>query len=262
MAAARSASTSVMTPGSIPARLTASASSARASRSMRAFPTQSTSTGLSPARRERRRRATAVRTQSTTVAVRVGTPTRQPVASLAMTTQLGDEADYRLPRTAIPSRYELTLAPDLEASCFAGQRGRRRSRWSRRSTEIVMNAAELEVRRCPPAGCRRRQPEELGISLDEERERVIFAPRKGDPPWLLQARVRLRGGARRQAEGFLSKHVHRPGREHTDARHDPLRVPRRPAGLSVLRRARPEGRLLDRPRGGRPASSPSPTRPS
>jgi puromycin-sensitive aminopeptidase len=89
-----------------------------------------------------------------------------------MTTQNGNEADYRLPRGAIPSRYELTVAPDVQASRFSG-RVAIDLEVVEAVDELVVNAAELEVTDAwlLDAGGRR---SELGVSLDEEKERVVF----------------------------------------------------------------------------------------
>ena len=55
-----------------------------------------------------------------------------------------DEGTFRLPRTVVPERYELTLAPDLQTFTFAGEeRVAVRVRESVR--EILLNAVELEI---------------------------------------------------------------------------------------------------------------------
>jgi len=90
-----------------------------------------------------------------------------------MTTQNGNEADYRLPRGAIPCRYELTVVPDLQASRFGG-RVSIDLEVVEPVTELVLNAAELDVTdaRLLPAGG---SQSELRISLDVENERAIFS---------------------------------------------------------------------------------------
>jgi len=53
-------------------------------------------------------------------------------------------ADYRLPTSSLPRRYELRLAPDLEAAAFTGEE-RIEIEVQEATGEIVLNAVELEV---------------------------------------------------------------------------------------------------------------------
>jgi puromycin-sensitive aminopeptidase len=55
-----------------------------------------------------------------------------------------DESRYRLPRTVVPRRYDLVLAPDLDAASFAG-RTDVQVEVRERVDEIVLNAADLEI---------------------------------------------------------------------------------------------------------------------
>jgi puromycin-sensitive aminopeptidase len=87
-----------------------------------------------------------------------------------------DERDFRLPRDVVPTRYELTIAPDLEAACFSGH-VRIELEVTSPVTAIVCNAAELGISRAAlswPGGSL--QPAELAISIEEELERVTFTP--------------------------------------------------------------------------------------
>ena len=51
---------------------------------------------------------------------------------------------YRLPRTVVPSRYEVELAPDLEAASFTGEVAIE-VEVIEAVGEIVLNAADLEI---------------------------------------------------------------------------------------------------------------------
>ncbi|MDQ1364393.1 MAG: tricorn protease interacting factor [Acidimicrobiaceae bacterium] len=55
-----------------------------------------------------------------------------------------DPVPYRLPRTIVPERYDLTLTPDLGAASFAGQ-ARIRVNVTEAVTEVVLNAVELDI---------------------------------------------------------------------------------------------------------------------
>src|SRR5687768_7627676 len=57
---------------------------------------------------------------------------------------LMDEAAYRLPRTVTPSRYDLTLEPDLGAGTFTGSEDVAVT-VHEPVTEVVLNANELRI---------------------------------------------------------------------------------------------------------------------
>jgi len=87
-----------------------------------------------------------------------------------------DETDFRLPRDVVPTRYELTLAPDLDAAKFLGHE-RIELEVTTPTSSIVCNASELQVSNAMlswPGGSP--QPVGLAISFDEELERVTFTP--------------------------------------------------------------------------------------
>ncbi len=57
---------------------------------------------------------------------------------------MAEAASYRLPRTVVPERYDLTLTPDLEHAKFAGE-ARIKVTVIEPVTEVVLNAIELEI---------------------------------------------------------------------------------------------------------------------
>ncbi|HUP87651.1 MAG TPA: M1 family metallopeptidase [Acidimicrobiales bacterium] len=80
-------------------------------------------------------------------------------------------SEYRLPRTVVPERYELTLAPDLAAFTFEGIESIT-VRISEPTNEIVLNAAELEISR---ATLRRDDTSiDATVALDDARERATL----------------------------------------------------------------------------------------
>jgi puromycin-sensitive aminopeptidase len=80
-----------------------------------------------------------------------------------------DEQAYRLPRTVVPRRYELTIEPDLTAATFTGSEEVQVEVLEPTST-VVLNAAELEIGEAwvtvPDGG---RVPATLTLHPDEER---------------------------------------------------------------------------------------------
>lgn len=78
---------------------------------------------------------------------------------------------YRLPRTAIPSRYDVTLEPDLGAGTF---RGHVRAVFEATSEHplpsIVLNAIELDIQRCEVDGASAR------FQLEPGSERLVVTP--------------------------------------------------------------------------------------
>ena len=100
---------------------------------------------------------------------------------------VADEHAYRLPRSVVPRHYELTLAPDLEASRFDGVETVT-VQVLEPVQEIVLNAAELDIQ----GAMLRAGTTELAadVQLDPERERVtIILPRTVEPgEWQLELR--------------------------------------------------------------------------
>ena len=55
-----------------------------------------------------------------------------------------DDTDFRLPRDVVPTRYEISIAPDLEAATFSGHE-RVELEVTVPTRSIVCNAAELGI---------------------------------------------------------------------------------------------------------------------
>jgi puromycin-sensitive aminopeptidase len=83
-------------------------------------------------------------------------------------------AEHRLPYAVEPRRYELRLAPDLDAATFSGE-VRIEVQVHEAVAEIVLNGAELAVQsaRLERAGG---EGVMLGARLDEEAERLVLTP--------------------------------------------------------------------------------------
>ncbi len=83
------------------------------------------------------------------------------------------EAEYRLPRTVIPSRYELTLAPDLGSATFSGSQvvdvivvAPVR--------QVILNAIELEIAAATMVDASGRSHTAVDIGYEEEKERAVL----------------------------------------------------------------------------------------
>ncbi|GIU85096.1 MAG: hypothetical protein KatS3mg008_1871 [Acidimicrobiales bacterium] len=121
--------------------------------------------------------------------------------------QMGSEAGVRLPRTVVPSRYELVIEPDLEAGTFRGE-CTAEVEIREETDQIVLNAADLEVSDAwveMPSGERL----DTTITPDADAERITLEvgrdPRQGH----LFRPHQVRRHPVRQASGFLRQYVHR-----------------------------------------------------
>ncbi|HEY5664264.1 MAG TPA: M1 family metallopeptidase [Ilumatobacter sp.] len=102
---------------------------------------------------------------------------------------------YRLPRTSVPTRYELTLEPDLPAGRFRGEVAVSVST-RQASSELVLNAIDLELDACTFDGA----PAEF--RLDPATERVFVAPAGGVAEGDHVLRFEFRGELNDQLRGF------------------------------------------------------------
>jgi puromycin-sensitive aminopeptidase len=110
-----------------------------------------------------------------------------------------DQSAYRLPRTVLPRRYELTMEPDLDAATFVGEEAVA-VEVNERVTEVVFNAKELEIDEAwvVVAG----QRVECAVSLDAERERMTLTPETPLDPGDANVHVRFRGILNDKLTGF------------------------------------------------------------
>ncbi len=107
---------------------------------------------------------------------------------------------YRLPRSVVPTRYDLRLEPDLDAARFTGE-VRIAVTVHAPTAEVLLNAAELEI---PEASIQRPQepPRPATIALDAatERARLRLGHVLEPGPWEL--RLAFRGVLNDKLRGF------------------------------------------------------------
>jgi puromycin-sensitive aminopeptidase len=102
---------------------------------------------------------------------------------------------FRLPRTTIPSRYDLVLEPDLDAASFRGTLDITVTT-SEASAFLVLNAIELEIDACSLDG------ESVPIRLEPDSERLFVLPDLGIQAGDHVLTFRFRGTLNDQLRGF------------------------------------------------------------
>ncbi|MGH2540015.1 MAG: M1 family metallopeptidase [Actinomycetota bacterium] len=108
---------------------------------------------------------------------------------------------YRLPRTVVPSRYDLALTPDLEAFTFSGEEDIA-VEVHERVTEIVVNALDIEI----DAG--RLRDDDGGeiavtrVALDPELQRATLTLERPAEPGSWTLHLGFRGELNDQLHGF------------------------------------------------------------
>src|SRR5262245_8904403 len=128
--------------------------------------------------------------------------------------QSAEAADFRLPTTVVPSRYDIHLEPDLDAATFAGEEVIAVT-VAEPISEIVVNAAELTIPFVALEGVDSPAIEGT-VVLDEaaERARFVFSAPIAPGEWRL--RVRFTGVLNERLHGFYrSTYRDADGQAHT-----------------------------------------------
>jgi aminopeptidase N len=112
---------------------------------------------------------------------------------------------YRLPRTVLPRRYDLTLEPDLEAATFAGHETVAVDVRAETS-EVVLNAVEIEIDEATveieAGGVPGGEPLVAKVALDEETERATLTFERPLPVGRATLRLQFRGVLNDRLRGF------------------------------------------------------------
>ena len=112
---------------------------------------------------------------------------------------MATEADYRLPRTVIPTHYNITLEPDLEAATFTGEVVIDVD-VHEPVMEIVLNAIELDIVTAELiVGAQTMVPE---VTLDEESERLTLGLNYSIPVGPASIRITFTGILNDNLHGF------------------------------------------------------------
>lgn len=138
-----------------------------------------------------------------------------PAAAPDLDTDPGD--GERLPRTVVPSRYDLVLEPDLDGATFAG-RCTATVEVVEATTTLVLNAAELEIDevRLVSSDGARLEPETVTLDDASERLTVCFADAVDPGTWRLV--IDYRGVLNDKLRGFYrSRFTDDAGVEHVIA---------------------------------------------
>ncbi|MFW6174324.1 MAG: M1 family metallopeptidase [Chloroflexota bacterium] len=124
---------------------------------------------------------------------------------------------YRLTRAVTPSRYELTLEPDLDKATFTGVEAIDVQVHEQTDT-ITLNAAELELDEAWLESDAAGRTEVTDVSLDEEMERATLKLASPVSPGDHVLRIRFRGVLNDKLRGFYrSRYTDSDGVEHTIA---------------------------------------------
>ena len=107
---------------------------------------------------------------------------------------------YRLPRQAVPTRYDLRLEPDLIHAAFAGEEIITLT-VSQPTSDICLNAIELDIVSATIAGASG-QAQEATIALDEPLQRCRFTFATSLSPGIWKLTIAFRGRLNDKLRGF------------------------------------------------------------
>jgi puromycin-sensitive aminopeptidase len=119
---------------------------------------------------------------------------------------------YRLPRTVVPERYDLSLEPDLDTCTFSGS-VTIAAEVHEETAEVVLNAVELDLDSAV-VGLPDGSEFEAAVTYDPETERVTLAVADVLPTGPVELRLAFRGVLNDQLRGFYrSTYTDRSGTE-------------------------------------------------
>jgi aminopeptidase N len=108
---------------------------------------------------------------------------------------------FRLPRTVVPSRYDLVLAPDLEAFTFAGEE-EVAVEVHELVSEIVVNALDIEIDAGRLLGHDGGEIAVTGVAVDPELQRATLSLERPAEPGSWMLHLEFRGELNDQLHGF------------------------------------------------------------
>ncbi|MET0802221.1 MAG: M1 family metallopeptidase [Actinomycetota bacterium] len=108
---------------------------------------------------------------------------------------------FRLPRTVVPSRYDLVLAPDLESSTFSGEEDIS-VEVHERVSEIVVNALDIEIGTGRLRGHDRDEITVTDVAIDPELQRATLSLARPAEPGSWTLHLEFRGELNDQLHGF------------------------------------------------------------
>ena len=122
---------------------------------------------------------------------------------------MSDTNPFRLPGTVVPSRYEITLAPDLTTFAYAGEE--RITVEVRESTsEVFLNAVDLDIVAVSGEDASgRRLTGTATVDAETERARLVFTEPLGPGVWRLH--VTFTGELNEKLRGFYRSRYTDPG---------------------------------------------------
>ncbi|MFN8633381.1 MAG: M1 family metallopeptidase [Chloroflexota bacterium] len=141
---------------------------------------------------------------------------RDAVPDSAIAQAVPDERSYRLPKTVVPERYELTLAPDLSAFTYTGDE-RVQLRISEPVQEILLNAVDIDIYEAALVNADgTRLTGTVSTIEDEERARIALSGTAQPGAWTLE--LKFNGVLNDKLAGFYrSTYQDESGQQHVIA---------------------------------------------
>ncbi len=129
----------------------------------------------------------------------------KPALAVFLFSLAGPATAQRLPQTAVPERYRITLAPDFGSNSFAGDETIA-VRVLEPTSSITLNALELEFQEATVTAAGERQP--ATVATDAQREMATLAVSKPLAPGPAEIHIRFTGILNDKLRGFYLSQAH------------------------------------------------------